>query len=149
MREQHKPSFCRRPPDHFLAGRFAAGVRPVYRGGYACARDMRQTAGSLRAQGDAMAPNAMVLIAIAVRCSGLYHWPLYSGGSNVEKRGAPIVYVVDDDADVRDGLRALFESVDLRCEVFGSAAQFLARKVLDEVSCLVLDVRLPGLSGLD
>jgi FixJ family two-component response regulator len=67
----------------------------------------------------------------------------------VEKRGAPIVYVVDDDADVRDGLKALFESVDLRCEVFGSAAHFLARKVPDEVSCLVLDVRLPGLSGLD
>ena len=67
----------------------------------------------------------------------------------MEKRGAPIVYVVDDDADVRDGLRALFESVDLRCEVFGSAAQFLTRKAPDEVSCLVLDVRLPGLSGLD
>ena len=67
----------------------------------------------------------------------------------MEKRGARIVYVVDDDADVRDGLKALFESVDLRCEVFGSAAQFLTRKAPDEVSCLVLDVRLPGLSGLD
>ena len=93
MREQHKPSFCRIPPG-WQDDQSAHG--PVYRGGYACARDMRQTAGSLRAQGDAMAPNAMVLIAIAVRCSGLYHWPLYSGGSNVEKRGAPIVYVVDD-----------------------------------------------------
>ena len=67
----------------------------------------------------------------------------------MEKRGAPIVYVVDDDADVRDGLKALFESVDLRCEVFDSAAQFLTRKAPDEVSCVVLDVRLPGLSGLD
>ena len=67
----------------------------------------------------------------------------------MEKRGAPIVYVVDDDADVRDGLKALFESVGLRCEVFGSAAQFLTRSAAEVVSCLVLDVRLPGLSGLD
>ena len=67
----------------------------------------------------------------------------------MEKRGAPIVYVVDDDADVRGGLKALFESVGLRCEVFGSAAQFLTRSGAEVVSCLVLDVRLPGLSGLD
>ena len=67
----------------------------------------------------------------------------------MEKRGAPIVYVVDDDADVRDGLKALFESVGLRCEVFSSATQFLTRKAPEVVSCLVLDVRLPGLSGLD
>ena len=67
----------------------------------------------------------------------------------MEERGAPIVYVVDDDAEVRDGLKALFESVGLRCEVFSSATQFLTRKAPDEVSCLVLDVRLPGLSGLD
>jgi RNA polymerase sigma factor (sigma-70 family) len=66
----------------------------------------------------------------------------------VEKRGAPIVYVVDDDADVRDGLKALL-SVGLRCEVFGSAAQFLTRSGAEVVRCLVLDVRLPGLSGLD
>ena len=67
----------------------------------------------------------------------------------MENRGTPIVYVVDDDADVRDGLKALFESVGLRCEVFSSAPQFLTRKAPDEVSCLVLDVRLRGLSGLD
>jgi FixJ family two-component response regulator len=64
-------------------------------------------------------------------------------------RGASIVYVLDDDADVRDGLKALFESVGLRCEVFGSAAQFLTRNAPEVVSCLVLEVRLPGLSGLD
>jgi RNA polymerase sigma factor (sigma-70 family) len=67
----------------------------------------------------------------------------------VEKREAPIVYVVDDDADVRDGLMALFESVGLRCEAFSLATQFLTRKAPEVVSCLVLDVRLPGLSGLD
>ena len=67
----------------------------------------------------------------------------------MEKREAPIVYVVDDDADVRDGLMALFESVGLRCEAFSLATQFLTRKAPEVVSCLVLDVRLPGLSGLD
>ena len=67
----------------------------------------------------------------------------------MEKREAPIVYVVDDDADVRDGLIALFESVGLRCEAFSLATQFLTRKAPEVVSCLVLDVRLPGLSGLD
>ena len=65
----------------------------------------------------------------------------------MEKCGAPIIYVVDDDADVGDGLKALFESVGLRCEVFGSAAQFLTRNAPEVVSCLVLDVRLPGQVG--
>ena len=67
----------------------------------------------------------------------------------MEKCEAPIVYIVDDDADVRDGLMALFESVGLRCEAFSLATQFLTRKAPEVVSCLVLDVRLPGLSGLD
>jgi FixJ family two-component response regulator len=61
----------------------------------------------------------------------------------------PIVYVVDDDADVRGGLKALFESVGLRCDTFSSPTQFLTRRATDELSCVVLDVRLPGLSGLD
>ena len=61
----------------------------------------------------------------------------------------PIVYVVDDHPDVRDGLKSLFESVGLRSETFGSAAEFLKGWRADQPSCLVLDVRLPGLSGLD
>ena len=60
-----------------------------------------------------------------------------------------IVYVVDDDIDVREGLDSLFQSVGLKSHAFGSTADFLAAKRPDEVSCLVLDVRLPGLSGLD
>ena len=60
-----------------------------------------------------------------------------------------IVYVVDDDIDVREGLESLFQSVGLKSHAFGSTADFLAAKRPDEVSCLVLDVRLPGLSGLD
>ena len=61
----------------------------------------------------------------------------------------PVVFVVDDDIDVREGLKALLESVGLRCEVFASTRQFPQRKTPDKVSCLVLDVRLPGMSGLD
>jgi FixJ family two-component response regulator len=61
----------------------------------------------------------------------------------------PIVYVVDDDADVREGLQALLQSVSLRCETCTSTAEFLKRPRSDAASCLVLDVRLPGRSGLD
>jgi FixJ family two-component response regulator len=60
-----------------------------------------------------------------------------------------IVFVVDDDASLRDALRSLLRSVGLRVEVFGSAADFLRSKLPDAVSCLVLDIRLPGVSGLD
>jgi FixJ family two-component response regulator len=60
-----------------------------------------------------------------------------------------IVYVVDDDSDVREGLKDLFHSVGLKTEIFGSTTEFLARKLPEEVSCLILDIRLPGLSGLD
>ena len=67
----------------------------------------------------------------------------------VRSSDAPIVFVVDDDPDVREGLNALFQSVGLRSQVFCSAAEFLQRKLPDDVSCLVLDVRLQGLSGLD
>src|SRR6516225_4878966 len=61
----------------------------------------------------------------------------------------PIVYVVDDDMDVRELLRSLFESVGLRAEVFASTGEFLRSSRSEEASCLILDVRLPGLSGLD
>ena len=63
--------------------------------------------------------------------------------------GDAIVYVVDDDLDVREGLKSLFQSVGLRSQAYGSTAEFLTAKLADEVSCLILDVRLPGLSGLD
>jgi len=60
-----------------------------------------------------------------------------------------VVFVVDDDAAVRDALASLLKSVGLRAEMFASAAQFLEGKRPNAPSCLVLDVRLPGLSGLD
>ena len=61
----------------------------------------------------------------------------------------PIVYVVDDDVSIRDALESLIRSVGLRVELFGSAREFMQGKRLDAPSCLVLDVRLPGESGLD
>lgn len=60
-----------------------------------------------------------------------------------------IVYIIDDDASIREMLSSLFRSVGLRAEVFGSAADLLQSELPDVASCLVLDVRLPGLSGLD
>jgi FixJ family two-component response regulator len=60
-----------------------------------------------------------------------------------------VVFVVDDDASMRESLKNLIRSVGLRVELFTSAQEFLRSKRPDVPSCLVLDVRLPGLSGLD
>ncbi len=62
---------------------------------------------------------------------------------------APVVLVVDDDPSVRSSLKFLLSSVGLQVESFDSAETFLQRKPPDAPSCLVLDVRLRGLSGLD
>jgi FixJ family two-component response regulator len=61
----------------------------------------------------------------------------------------PVVFVVDDDPSIRDALTSLIRSVGLRVETFESARAFLIRQPSDAPGCLVLDVRLPGLSGLD
>jgi FixJ family two-component response regulator len=60
-----------------------------------------------------------------------------------------IVFVVDDDPSVRRAIKRLIESVGLQVEVFGSAPEFLQGKRADAPSCLVLDIRLPGINGLD
>ena len=60
-----------------------------------------------------------------------------------------VVFVVDDDASVRASLKSLFESVGLHVQLFGSADDFLQSERPDVPCCLVLDVRLPGLSGLE
>jgi FixJ family two-component response regulator len=62
---------------------------------------------------------------------------------------AQIVFVVEDDESMRRALSNLFQSVGLEVEAFGSASEMLQRKLPDVASCLVLDVRLPGVSGLD
>ena len=61
----------------------------------------------------------------------------------------PVVFVIDDDASVRESLKNLLESVGLRAEVFPSAQAFLHFQRPDVASCLILDVRLPGLTGLE
>jgi RNA polymerase sigma factor (sigma-70 family) len=63
--------------------------------------------------------------------------------------GEPTVFIVDDDDAVRRSLQLLIRSVGLSVETFASAQEFLKRKPPDGPACLVLDVRMPGLSGLD
>src|ERR1700737_5038966 len=62
---------------------------------------------------------------------------------------APTVFVIDDDTGVRASIQGLLKSVGLRSEAFGTAQEFLCSKRPDGPSCLVLDVRLPGVNGLD
>ena len=62
---------------------------------------------------------------------------------------APMVFVVDDDDLVRAAIQGMLKSVGLRSETFGTAQEFLSSKRADGPSCLVLDVRLPGVNGLD
>jgi FixJ family two-component response regulator len=59
------------------------------------------------------------------------------------------VFILDDDVDMREALQRLLRSVGLRAESFATPQEFLRRKLPDAPSCLVLDVRLPGMSGLD
>lgn len=61
----------------------------------------------------------------------------------------PLVIVVDDDAELREALSSLFRSIGLQVQLFGGTAELLAAKLPDVPRCLVLDIRLPGVSGLD
>ena len=61
----------------------------------------------------------------------------------------PVVVIIDDDPDIRDALQGLLETVDLQAAPFATASEFLASKRPEGPCCIVLDVRLPGLSGLD
>ncbi len=63
--------------------------------------------------------------------------------------GEPVVLVIDDDVAMRESLTSLFRSVGLQVKVFGSAPEFLRSSLPNAPSCLVLDIRLPGTSGLD
>src|ERR1700674_5755308 len=62
---------------------------------------------------------------------------------------ASVVFVVDDDPSVRRAIKLLLESIGLEVELFGSAQEFLPSGLTKGPSCLILDVRLPGVSGLD
>lgn len=68
---------------------------------------------------------------------------------NTPAESQPIVIVIDDDNDVREAVADLLRSIGLRTKLFGSVRDFLEWRRPDVPSCLVLDVRLPGLSGLD
>jgi FixJ family two-component response regulator len=69
--------------------------------------------------------------------------------TEVEASGDSVVFVVDDDKSMREALEGLFRSVGLRVKVFGSTAEFMRGTLPNVASCLVLDVRLPEVSGLD
>ena len=66
-----------------------------------------------------------------------------------QSQSSPIIYIVDDDADVREGLQSLLQSVGLKSKAFSSTTALLKSNLVDQASCLILDVRLPGMSGLD
>ena len=61
----------------------------------------------------------------------------------------PVIFVVDDDASVREAVSNLLESIGLQSESFESTEEFMYARRPDAPSCLLLDVRLPGLNGLD
>src|SRR5580704_1823409 len=61
----------------------------------------------------------------------------------------PIVFVIDDDPAIREAVKRLMSSVGMRVETFGSTSEFLAAKRPEAPACLVLDVRLPDVSGLE
>jgi FixJ family two-component response regulator len=67
----------------------------------------------------------------------------------MNSQDAATVFIVDDDADVRESLQELLESVGLHSEPFATAQEFLSSRRSDGPSCLILDVRLPGISGLE
>lgn len=87
------------------------------------------------------------------RCAGTQSL-LHSGKMKPESASAmplnrPTVFVVDDDELVRTAIQGMLKSVGLHSEVFGTPQEFLDSMRIDAPSCLVLDVRLPGISGLD
>jgi len=69
--------------------------------------------------------------------------------SSISNDSEALVVVIDDDQSVRDALCALFQSVGLRTEIYGSVQEFLDRGQLERAGCIVLDIRLPGRSGLE
>jgi FixJ family two-component response regulator len=65
------------------------------------------------------------------------------------KKTEPIVFVIDDEALIRDGIESLLRSIGLRAQTFASAQEFMSAKRADAPACLILDVRMPGVSGLE
>ena len=75
--------------------------------------------------------------------------PMSSSGMQSEAIARGIVHVVDDDRSIRDALEDLFDSVGLEARTFASAGEFLVARLADEPGCIVIDVRLPDINGLN
>ncbi len=69
--------------------------------------------------------------------------------ATVSRKEEPVVFVIDDDPSVREALADLLRSINLKAETFLSAHEFLQRKPPDTPGCILLDVQMPGMSGLD
>jgi DNA-binding response OmpR family regulator len=76
-------------------------------------------------------------------------WPIGARVTVPHQEAQPTVVIIDDDGEVREALQGLLQSVGLRVELFASVQEFLSSDRPDSLGCLVLDVRLPGRSGLD
>src|SRR6195256_76250 len=70
-------------------------------------------------------------------------------GTLMASTDTAMVFIIDDDAAVREAIQGLLKSVGLRSDCFGTAQEFLTSERSDGPSCLVLDIRLPGINGLD
>src|SRR6201993_3723991 len=68
-------------------------------------------------------------------------------GNRMPKKKA-VICIVDDDESVREAMKSLMESLGLHAEVFGSAEEFLASNMTDGTACLIVDMQMPGLTGL-
>jgi FixJ family two-component response regulator len=83
-----------------------------------------------------------------VRLGHTFHGAAARGGRTVIDTDS-VVFVIDDDPSIREAISSLIRSVGMRVETLGSAQEFLTGRAPEAPSCLVLDVRMPGLSGLD
>jgi FixJ family two-component response regulator len=113
-------------------------------------RSRRSEAASLAAEGTSMVSNGKRNNIVAA----LAHPAASAGKSAIDVALArssqdPVIFIIDDDVAVRESLHSLFRDVRLQAELFGSPTELLATRQPDAASCLVLDIRLPGMSGLD
>jgi FixJ family two-component response regulator len=68
---------------------------------------------------------------------------------NVKSSAIPLICIVDDDASIADSMRYLVRAFGFRAEAFSSAQEFLSSSLVEETNCLILDVRMPGMDGLE
>jgi FixJ family two-component response regulator len=81
--------------------------------------------------------------------SSTVYYPTPNGRKDIGRKAEQVVFVIDDDPSMRAAITSLIEAVGLTCQAFASGQEFLEAELLDVPRCLILDVRLPGLSGLN